>query len=205
MTKQVQNKGMKSSELNVGGTIVRSDENGVFDVDDVIADRLLKLPGFSSPRITVELQTAYEEHRKTSEQLMIAETAHQASKVRVSVAQAQAERGEGKPLDGGVLKAPQTAPQTAPQAVSKPVENVAATPPPTEPPAAPSEPQEPGNEASDAKEAAARLRSRLGSPSMRWKLDDLLTLAAGMGIEADSSWSKASILQAIEDSEEAAG
>lgn len=190
---QVQNKGMKNAVLNVGGTVVKSDENGVFEVDTTMASKLLALPGFSKPKMTRELEAAYAIYKTANEQLVRAQAEYDAAKLKVATAQAQAERGGGTPLEGAPAPV-----QNRPAAPAEP--QAPATPPPS--PEKPSEqPKTVGSP--DAKAAAASLRARLGRPTMRWKFDDLVTLAQSHGVEADSTWSKADILKAIEDSEEA--
>lgn len=207
---QVQNKGHKNTELNVGGKIIHSDENGVYDVDDEMGVKLLALPGFHKPRLTVELKEAYATFKVASEALKAAQEAFDAAKLKVASAQVQAERGQGTPLDV----------EEAPAASPKPAKD---KPAPTPAPKA-ADPQEDEEEAEDADEdelddsdgnkdtgrattakdaaIAAKLKAKFGTPSMRWKSDDLISYANAIGVEADTEWSKADILKAIEDNEE---
>ena len=183
----IKNAGMPDTELNFRGTTLKSDSRGVFDVSADIAEQLLATRGWSKPRETIELVTAYENYKRDELAAKRYSARFEESRQALSAAQVQADRGGGTPVGG-----------------NPPVQAVAAPPP--APPTAPVEPVE-DDEATEGEEtalqadpAAARaIVQAVGrEPDMRWKLDDLITYAQALGVSAESGWTKAQILAEIE-------
>jgi hypothetical protein len=183
----IKNPGMPDTELNFRGTILKSDSRGVFDVSADIAEQLLATRGWSKPRETIELVTAYENYKRDELAAKRYSARFEESRQALSAAQIQADRGGGTPVEGS------------------PPAQAAAAPPPAPPtarvaPVAAVEAAEDAEAAPQADPAAGRaIIARVGrEPDMRWKLDDLIAYAQAMGVSAETGWTKAQIMSEIE-------
>lgn len=184
---RVKNPNLKEAELNHKGKTYRSDEQGVFDVPEDVASTFLSLPGFCKPVETVELREAVANYKQIEQAKKRIDRKFEDAKHRMIVEQMKADRGEGTKVDD-TTPAPSTSPVEVDDDEDGP-KVPASAPPPS------AESQNPSTDAAKAAEIKARVGSE---PNMRWKLDDLIEFAQAKGVECDSTWTKAQLIEAIE-------
>lgn len=184
---RVKNPNLKDAELNHKNKTYRSDEQGIFDVPEEVGTMFLGLPGFCKPVETKELREAVAAFKQIEQAKKRIDRKFDDAKNKMIVEQMRADRGEGTLVTD----------DSAPPVVS-PVEDeeeeedskaAGSVPPP-----APT----PQGTSTDAAKASEILQRVGREPDMRWKLDDLIEFAQAKGVECDSSWTKAALIQALD-------
>jgi hypothetical protein len=182
----IKNQNLAGAALTLGGKSYQGDKRGIFRLPDDEAEKILKTPGWIKARVS---RNALELLRKADALRAVARQAQadaDAAAKAADEALLAVDRGtdtadavDADYLDGEALDAAQGAPVAAPSA---PVAAPSPPTPPSDPQPTPKAPETGSGEA----------------PTMRWSLARLREYAEGAGIEIAVEWTKAEVLDAIE-------